>query len=108
MEQGPGVLHVVVGSRNLLAGPWVVVGPHFPDAVVRHLPGEVGVQLILGDELPLLVDCSEGGLDLFGALHILSLLGDHVGHVILKSRVWLHQSELAEPKKRNLRKKNWP
>ena len=39
---------------DLLVGAWVRVGLHPGDTIVRHLLRQVGVQLLLGDVVPLL------------------------------------------------------
>jgi len=84
LKQCSRVLHIIVSPGDLLAGPWVDVGSHLPDAVVRHLPGEVRVKLLLGDELSLGGDGPERRFDFLGTLNVLRLLGYHVGHVVLK------------------------
>ena len=55
LEQGPGVLHVVVGLPHFLASSRVIVDLHLGQAVVGHLLRQVLVQLLLGDEVALLV-----------------------------------------------------
>ena len=66
-------------------GLGVHIGFHPGNAVVRHLLGQVAVELLLGDVVPLLGgDCPEGVLDLLAGLDVLRLLADHEGHVLLQ------------------------
>ena len=70
---------------NALFGLGVHVGFHPGNAVVRHLLGQVAVELLLGDVVPLLGgDGPEGVLDLLAGLDVLRLLADHEGHVLLQ------------------------
>ena len=55
LEEGPCVLHEVVGLPHLLPGPGVGVDLHLGEAVVGHLTGQMLVQLLLRDELSLLL-----------------------------------------------------
>jgi len=83
-----GKVHVVEGARDGFARFGVDVRVHARDAIVGHLLRQVGVELLFGDVGPLAVgDGAEGVLDLLGALHVLCLLADHEGHVLLQRHV---------------------
>ena len=65
--------------------PWVHVWRHLVQAVVCHFLGQVSIELLFGDVLPLLGgDGLEGVDDLVGGGDVLRLLGNHVGHVVLQ------------------------
>ena len=65
--------------------PGVHVWRHLVQAVVCHFLGQVCIELLFGDVLPLLGgDGLEGVDDLVGGGDVLRLLGDHVGHVVLQ------------------------
>ena len=70
---------------NALTRLRVHVGFHPGYAVVRHLLGQVAVELLLGHVVPLLGgDGPEGVLNLLAGLDVLRLLADHEGHVLLQ------------------------
>ena len=73
---------------NALTRLRVHVGFHPGYAVVRHLLGQVAVELLLSHVVPLLGgDGPEGVLDLLAGLDVLRLLGYHEGHVLLEGHL---------------------
>ncbi len=59
LEKDVHELHVVVGILDLVVRFGIFVECHLADAIVRHNLCQVGIQLLLGDELSLARDGPE-------------------------------------------------